>query len=249
MKISIITVCFNSSKTIETTILSVKNQTYQNIEYIIIDGGSSDNTLDIIKKHEPSFEGKMRWISEPDNGLYDAMNKGLNISTGEVIGLINSDDILFNLQALEKVMKVFKKNPKFDSVYADLYYVSQDNIEKIIRKWKTGKQKLFSKGWHPAHPTLYIKKQVYDNYGYFNLDFKLASDFEIMLRYFDKYKISTFYIPEYFVKMRLGGETNKSLKNIYNQNIECIKAFYINNIRVNKFLYLFYRIIPKLFQF
>lgn len=249
MKISIVTVCYNSAATLETTILSVKKQTYKNLEYIIIDGDSKDDTLNIVKKYESAFGGNMHWLSEPDKGLYDAMNKGIKIASGDVIALINSDDLFCDEHALEKVVKVFTNNPALDSVYADLYYVSQNDTDKIVRKWVSGKQKPFNLGWHPAHPTLYLKKEVYENFGLFNLDFKLAADFELMLRFFDKYKISSFYIPEAFVKMRLGGETNRSFVNIFKQNLECIKAFVINNIRVNKLLYPLYRVLPKLLQF
>lgn len=249
MKISIITVCYNSANTLETTILSVKMQTYSNIEYIIVDGGSSDSTLEIIKKYEVGFDGNYKWISEPDSGLYDAMNKGINLATGDVIGLINSDDLFCDERAVEKVMMAFDERPKLDSVYADLYYVSQNNTENIVRKWITGKQRLFKLGWHPAHPTLYLKKSVFEKFGSFNTDFKLAADFEFMLRVFDRYKISTFYLPEVLVKMRLGGKTNETFLNIYNQNIECIHAFVVNNLPVNRILYPLYRILPKLFQF
>jgi glycosyltransferase involved in cell wall biosynthesis len=246
MKISIITVCFNSEKTIVKTIQSVLAQTYTNIEYIIVDGVSKDNTLEIIKKYESKIH---QWISEPDKGLYDAMNKGISLATGEVIGFINSDDLFCDDQAIEKVMNVFMKNPHLDSVYADLYYVSQKDTDKIIRKWITGNQQKFNVGWHPAHPTFYIKKSVYEKFGGFDLSFKLAADFEIMLRFLDKYQISTQYLKEPLVKMRLGGETNKSFKNIYNQNLECIRAFKKNEVKVIPFLYPLFRIIPKLFQF
>lgn len=249
MKISIITVCYNSEETIESTILSVKMQTYRNIEYIIVDGCSGDNTLNIIKKYEVEFNGNYIWISEPDKGLYDAMNKGIKLATGDIIGLINSDDIFCDKQAVEKVMTVFRENPKLDSVYADLYYVSQYDIDNIVRKWISGKQRKFDSGWHPAHPTLYLKKSVYENYGVFNIDFKLAADFEFMLRIFDKYKISSFYLDEVLVKMRLGGTTNKSISNIYKQNVECIRAFSLNELSVNRILYPLFRVWPKLFQF
>lgn len=246
MKISIITVCYNSEKTLETTIESVINQTYKNIEYILVDGGSKDGTLSLIKKYEKNIS---KWVSEEDKGLYDAMNKGVSMATGEVLGLINSDDLFCDNKALEKVMNVFKNDDKLDSVYADLYYVAQNDTGKVVRRWITGKQKPFKYGWHPAHPTFYIKKSVYDKYGLFDLSFKLAADFEIMLRFLDKYKISTSYLNEPLVKMRLGGETNKSLKNIYNQNVECLKAFKKNELRAFKLLYPFFRIVPKFFQF
>lgn len=246
MKISIITVCYNSAATIDKTIQSVANQTYNDIEYIIVDGYSKDETLSIIKKYESTIT---KWVSEPDKGLYDAMNKGIAMATGDIIGLINSDDLFCDNQAIEKIVAIFQDNPVLDSVYADLFYVSQYNTDKIVRRWVTGKQKKFKNGWHPAHPTFYIKKDIYNRFGGFDLDFKLAADFEIMLRFLEKYKISTYYLKEPLVKMRLGGETNRSLINIYNQNIECISAFRVNNVKLNVFLYPFLRILPKLFQF
>jgi glycosyltransferase involved in cell wall biosynthesis len=246
LKISIITVSYNSDKTIETTFKSLSEQSYDDIEYIVIDGGSTDDTLNIVKKYSDIIN---IMVSEPDKGLYDAMNKGIKLATGDVIGLINSDDLFYDHNALEKVVEVFKKNKKLDSVYADLYYVSKHNINKIIRRWVTGNQRQFKYGWHPAHPTFYIKKNVYDKFGLFDLSFSLAADFEIMLRFLDKYKISTSYLKEPLVKMRLGGETNKSFKNIYYQNIECLRAFKKNDLNVAKFLYPFFRILPKFFQF
>lgn len=249
MKISIITVCYNSADTLEATILSVKMQSYSNIEYIIVDGGSSDSTIEIIKKYEVGFKVNYKWISEPDSGLYDAMNKGINLASGDIIGLINSDDLFCDERAIEKVMMAFEESPKLDSVYADLYYVSQNDTDNIVRKWISGKQRLFKSGWHPAHPTLYLKKSVYEKFGSFNVDFRLAADFEFMLRIFDKHNISTFYLPEVLVKMRLGGKTNKNVLNIYKQNIECINAFVINGLSVNRILYPIYRVLPKLSQF
>lgn len=246
MKISIITVSYNSVKTIETTFQSVANQSYEDIEYIVVDGGSKDGTLNSIEKYQSIIS---KWSSESDRGLYDAMNKGMKMATGDVVGLINSDDLFCDNQAIEKVMDVFINDPNLDSVYADLFYVSQNNTENIVRRWVTGKQRRFKFGWHPAHPTLYIKKDVYTKYGSFNLDFKLAADFEIMLRFLDRYKISTYYLEDAIVKMRLGGETNRSLENIYRQNVECIKAFKINNLKVNPVVYPIFRIVPKFFQF
>lgn len=246
MKISIITVSYNSADTIEKTFQSVKEQTYTDIEYIVVDGGSTDGTVDLIKDYGKTIS---KWISEPDNGLYDAMNKGIEMATGEIVGLINSDDLFCDTTAIEKVMNIFMKQSNLDSVYADLFYVAQDDTDKIIRKWVTGNQRKFKTGWHPAHPTFYVKKRVYNLYGLFNLEYRLAADFEIMLRFLDRHKISTQYLKEPLVKMRLGGETNKSLKNIYKQNIECIRAFKENGLPVNSLLYPVVRILPKLFQF
>ena len=249
MKISIITVSFNSESTIKDTIISVLNQSFSDIEYIVIDGDSKDNTTSIIKEYEPLFAGRMKWISEPDKGLYDAMNKGIQMATGEIVGIINSDDLFCDFDAIAKVVRVFEKHQEIDGVYADLYYVSQDNINKIVRKWVTGSQKSFISGWHPAHPTLYLKREVYTNFGNFDLSLRLAADFEIMLRFLDNYRIKVYYLSEYLVKMRLGGETNKSFQNIYNQNVECIRAFKKNNIKVNGLVYPLRRLIPKLLQY
>lgn len=246
MKISLITVCYNSQETLETTFKSVANQSYHNIEYIIVDGGSKDGTLDIIKKYESIIT---RWVSEPDKGLYDAMNKGIEMATGDVIGLINSDDLFCDNEAIKKLVEIFKSDVNLDSVYADLYYVSQFDTNNIVRKWVTGQQRKFKYGWHPAHPTLYIKKKVYNKHGLFDLSFELAADFEIMLRFLEKYEITTKYLKQPLVKMRLGGETNKSIKNIYNQNLECIRAFKENGLSVNPILYPLFRIIPKFLQF
>ena len=249
MKVSIITVCYNRADTIRDTFESVLSQTYSNFEYIVVDGASQDNTVEIIKQYEPLFRNRMRWVSEPDKGLYDAMNKGIRMATGEFIALINSDDLICDSHALEKVVNVCQSDKTLDAVYADIFYVSQKDISKIIRTWTVGAQKPFGTGWHPAHLALYIKKEVYNKYGLFNLNYKLAADFELMLRFIDRYKIKTNYIPESFVKMRLGGETSKSLKNIYKQNIECVKAFKENQLTVNSILYPFKRVLPKLLQF
>lgn len=246
MKVTIITVSFNSAATIESTFQSVEEQTYPNIEYIVVDGGSTDGTLGLIDKYKKIIS---KSVSEPDQGLYDAMNKGIKMATGDVIGLINSDDLFFDNDAIMKVTETFMSNSKLDSVYSDLYYVSEFDTNKIIRKWVTGKQKKFKYGWHPAHPTFYIKKKIYDDFGLFDLKFKLAADFEIMLRFLEKHKITTKYLNQSLVKMRLGGETNKSIKNIFNQNLECINAFRENEIYVNPLLYPILRIIPKLLQF
>lgn len=248
MKISIITVSYNSALTIRDTIESVLSQSYSDLEYIIVDGRSKDSTVDIIKEYEPLFNGRMCWVSEPDNGLYDAMNKGLELASGDVVGLINSDDLFSDSRALEKVMKCFLENEPIDCVYADLYYVSQYDIRKIVRYWKTGQKRSFSRGWHPAHPTFYVKKSIYNKSGGFDLNFKLAADFELMLRLIEKEKISTVYYSEPLVRMRLGGATSKNLGNIKKGNIECIRAFKKNGIQIS-FFYPFYRLFPKLIQF
>jgi len=241
-------VSYNSDLTINDTIESVLLQTYNNIEYIVIDGQSIDNTLSIIKNYEQKFNGRMRWISEKDSGIYDAMNKGINLATGDIICFINSDDLFSDSHAIDKIVNLFIKNDKIECVYADLCYVASNNVNMIVRYWKTGNQRPFLKGWHPAHPTFYVKKRIYEKYGNFDLQYKLAADFELMLRFIEKENISIVYLPEPLVKMRLGGATSKNLSNIRKQNIECLNAFKKNNIKVS-FLYIFYRLIPKLKQY
>lgn len=248
MKISLVTVTFNSGLTLCDTVLSVLSQSYPDIEYICVDGLSKDNTVDIIKKNEPNFNGRLRWISEKDNGLYDAMNKGFHMAVGEVIGIINSDDLLAEPTAIENVMKIFNEYPDVDAVYADLYYVAQNDTSKIIRHWISGKQRPFKYGWHPAHPTFYVKREIYQKYGLFDLNFKFAADFELMLRLIEKEHIKLVYLPEPLVRMRLGGTTSKNFTNIRKGNIECIKAFKKNGIKVSWFYPLF-RLLPKLKQY
>ena len=249
MKLSIVTATYNSSKTVRDTIESVLNQTYKDYEYIIKDGGSKDNTLDIVREYEPKFGGKMKIVSERDKGIYDAMNQGFQMATGDVLMLINSDDLFARADALELVVKEFEKHPEVDGVYADLYYVSQNNIDNIVRVWKTGKQKPMRRGWLPAHPTFYVKRESYEKYGYFNLNYPLAADFELMLRFVEGHGIKLTYLPEYLVKMRLGGATSKNIQNIYRQDVETIRAFKENHLPGGNIMYLFWRYLPKVKQF
>lgn len=247
MKISIITVVRNSKDTIEETIKSVLSQTYPNIEYIVIDGASTDGTLAIIRRYEDKIS---KIISEEDKGVYDAMNKGLRIASGDVIGFLNSDDLYFDNKIIEKVASIFKKY-SVDSLYGDLIYVDRNSPDKIVRYWKSSNfaPGSFLKGWHPPHPTFFVRKKIYERYGCFNLDLRVSSDFELMLRFLERYKISTYYLPEILVKMRIGGQSNNSIKNIIQGNVNIIKAFEINGIKVNKFKYLFLRLFPKVKQF
>ncbi len=248
MKISIITATYNSAATVRDTIESVLRQTYQNYEYIIKDGGSKDTTLDICREYAPKFNGKMRIISSRDKGIYDAMNQGFQAATGDVLCLINSDDLFSRSDSMQLVVNAFEEDKLAECVYADLYYVAANDINRIVRVWETGEQKPFRKGWLPAHPTFYVKRAVYENYGYFDLNYPLAADFELMLRFVEKHHIRLHYLPEKLVKMRLGGATSKNVKNIIRQNKECIKAFRDNDLQPGPF-YTVYRMIPKIKQF
>lgn len=249
MKFTIVTSTYNSGKTVRDTIESVLRQTYTDYEYIIKDGGSKDNTLEIVREYEPKFGGKMKIVSERDKGIYDAMNKGFQMATGDILMLINSDDLFARNDAVELVAKEFEKHPEADGVYADLYYVSQNNINNIVRVWKTGQQKSMRYGWLPAHPTFYVKRECYEKYGYFNLKYPLAADFELMLRFVERYGIKLTYLPEHLVKMRLGGATSKNPTNIYKQDVETIKAFKENGLPGGNIMYLFWRYLPKVKQF
>ena len=235
MKISIITVCWNSDRTIEDTLKSVLQQTYKNYEYIIIDGVSKDNTLEIAKSYESKFEGKMKIISEKDHGLYDAMNKGIKLATGDIIGIINSDDILANKDVFKNLISTFKKN-ECDGTYSDLVFMDEDTMQNPTRNFIAHK---YSKhfGWHPPHPTLYLKKKVYDEIGYFNIDYRIAADLDFMMRLI-KHNSKLIYIREYLVKMRSGGVSTNGLKgylkNLKEANIVLkknnIKGAYIINV-------------------
>lgn len=223
MKISIITACYNSASTIRDTLRTIQMQTHPDIEHIIIDGGSTDGTLEILEQNKQHIA---YLTSEPDNGLYDAMNKGISKATGDVIGLLNSDDLFADNNALSHVARALEDDA-MDACFGDLVYVNQDNINQVARYWKSCAYTpdLFAKGWVPAHPTFYVRKRVHDQHGMlFNLDYKLAADYDVLLRLLFTHNIKTSYIPEVLVKMRLGGATNKSLKNVINQNKEILMA-------------------------
>lgn len=247
MKISIITVVYNNEKTIKDALNSVLGQTYKDIEYIIVDGKSNDKTVSIIKEYKNKLGC---FISEKDFGIYDAMNKGINAATGDVIGILNSDDLYQDTNVIETVMNQFNQNPSIDIVYGDLVYVKSDNVNKVVRNWKSNPyyNSFFENGNVPPHPSLFVKKSVYEKAGLFNLDFKLAADYEFMLRIFKKYNFNSKYINRVIVKMRLGGATNQSFSNIIRQNIEIINAWNHNELKL-PFLLMPLRIIKRLIQF
>lgn len=222
MKVSVITAVYNSQDTIADAINSVASQTYKHIEHIIIDGKSIDNTLEIINENSGRIS---KLISEPDTGIYDALNKGINNATGDVIAFLHADDIYADNTIIEKAVNLFHEK-QTDSIYGDLLYVSKEDINKIIRNWKAGEftYSKLKKGWMPPHPTFFVKKDIYKQYGLFNTDFKIAADYDIILRFLGKHKISTAYLPVVMIKMRIGGESNKSIKNIIRKMTEDIKA-------------------------
>ena len=245
-KVNIITGTYNSAAYIKDCVDSIYQQDYPNIGHIIVDGNSKDNTVTIIKELPNRVE---KLVSEPDNGIYDAMNKGLKMADGDILGILNSDDFYNGTDIISKVVRCFEEE-KADCVFGDLYYVEAANTDKIVRKWITGPyyKNAFKKGWHPAHPSFFVKREVYEKYGYFDDNLSLAADFELMLRFIEKHQLKWGYIAEPLVRMRLGGATSKSIKNMIKGNKECIKAFKQNNIKVSPF-YSLIRLTPKLKQF
>ena len=201
---SVLTDCLNS----------VASQSHNNIEHVVIDGASTDGTLSLLnsKKDQLSI-----LVSESDDGIYDAMNKGIKIAKGDIIGFLNSDDFYANNEVISKVVSEFKKEPSLDACYADLIYVNQSNTSKIVRNFKSSefRQGLFSKGWCPPHPTFFVRRSVYERYGNFDLNYRIASDVDLMMRFLEIHKIKSRHIPEVWVKMRMGGTTNKNFKNIW----------------------------------
>ncbi|MES2134319.1 MAG: glycosyltransferase family 2 protein [Bacteroidota bacterium] len=229
LKVSIITITYNSEATLADTLKSVLNQTYKNIEYIIIDGKSTDSTLSIIDAYKSSIA---KVVSEKDNGLYDALNKGIAVATGDVIGILHSDDFYTSNTVIEKIVQTLSENES-DAVYADLYYVDKNNTDNIFRKWKSGSYKhgMFLSGWMPPHPTFFAKRTCYQSFGSFNLNLVSAADYELMLRFIHKHKIKLAYLPEFIIKMRVGGKSNVSLKNRIRANNEDRKAWKINGLK------------------
>ena len=228
IKISIITATWNSEKTVADTLRSVQSQSYENIEYLVIDGASTDNTLDIVQRDGGHVD---RIISEPDKGIYDALNKGIANASGDVVGFLHSDDIYAHKDALRQIADAFTTN-NVDAIYGDLDYVSKDNQEKLIRHWKSNpfQRKKMRYGWMPPHPTFYMKTERYRELGSFDLQFKIAADYDSLLRYLWKHRVSVAYIPNVLVKMRLGGASNRSIKNILQKSREDCRAMKNNGV-------------------
>ena len=229
-KISVITVCYNSEKTILESLNSFNNQDYLNKELIIIDGKSSDDTLNIIRQSNIKYEVL---ISEKDNGIYDAINKGISLSSGNLIGLLHSDDIFIDNYCLTKIANKYIEN-KSDGIYADLEYVANSNPSRIIRRWNAGafKRKNFIYGWMPPHPTLYVTRDAYKKFGLYNLDFSISSDYELILRFFWTNSLELSYIPDTLIRMKTGGTSNRNLRNIVKKTREDAVAIRKNNLKL-----------------
>jgi glycosyltransferase involved in cell wall biosynthesis len=246
MKISVITVTYNSAKTIADTMVSVGMQSYADIEHLVIDGASIDSTLKIVRSH---MRPQTRLISESDDGIYAAMNKGLALASGEVVGFLNSDDLYADAYVLEKVANAFQ-DPAVEACYADLVYVSQDN-RRVVRYWRSRSfiKGDFAKGWCPAHPTFYMRKSVIDRLGLFDRSYKLAADVEFMMRYLERGQIRSVYIPHVLVRMRVGGATNQSWKNIWKQNSEIFSGLRKNSVAFSTVKFLILKVFSRAQQY
>ena len=251
MKISIITVCFNSEQTISDTISSVLNQQYNDYEYIVVDGGSKDNTVNILKKYEPKFNGKMRWISEKDNGLYDAMNKGIKMADGDIVGIINSDDFYHRNDVFTLIDREFNTK-EVDAVYGDVRFVHPDNLDKTVRYYSSRifRPALFRFGFMPAHPTFFTYKKYFDAFGYYKMGYKIAADFELLVRFLYIHKLKTGYLRQDILKMRTGGVSTQGVKSTILPNKEIIRACKDNGLwtcSVILYLRYFIKIFEKVF--
>ena len=227
---------------------SVAAQSYGNIEHIVIDGASNDGTLSLLNSKRNNLAVV---VSEPDDGIYDAMNKGINLAKGDIVGFLNSDDFYINDQVISNVEKIFTDDPSLEACYADLIYVDRKNTSKTIRYFKSREfvSGLFSRGWCPPHPTFFVRRSVYEKFGLFNLNYRIASDVDLMMRFLEIYKIKTQYIPQTWVKMRLGGTTNRNLKNIWIQNQEILSSFRKEGLHVNVISFFIHKVISRSMQF
>ena len=247
MRVSIITVCFNSAPTIRDTIESVASQTFQDIEYIIVDGASKDETVAVAREYGDTIT---QLVSERDEGIYDAMNKGISLATGDVVGMINADDFYASVSAIERVVEAFSDD-QAGACFGDLCYVDQKNTDRIVRYWKAGpyRKGAFSRGWCPPHPTFFVRRQVYEELGTFDQRYAIAADFEFMMRVMERGAVKTSYIPEVLVNMRLGGTTNRSIANIVRQNREILMALRQHGPPANPFMFIANKVVSRVRQF
>ena len=246
MKISIITASFRSAATIRDTLESVNIQTFPDIDHVIIDAASKDDTLQLVR----DFGKRVVHVTcEPDKGIFDAYNKGLRVAKGDVIGILNSDDFYASPHVIADVMRVFE-DPSVDAVYADLVYVDKDDTRRIVRHWKSHPYRDgdFSRAFSPPHPTLFLRRSVYERTGGFNPDFRLAGDYEYMLRAFHAARVKSVYLPEIVVKMRTGGATGGTWKFIKHQNVEILQALASQQVPVFKAAFFLRKLVDRVMQ-
>lgn len=248
VKITVITVSYNSAATIADTVRSVASQSHPDVEYLVIDGASKDETVAILEEQR---EHLVALVSEPDDGIYDAMNKGIKLAKGDVIGFLNSDDFYASSDVLSRVARVFEEDPSLDACYADLIYTDQIHTSRTVRYWESNDfvPSAFSKGWCPPHPTFFVRRSVYERFGGFDLNYHIAGDFELMLRFLEVHKIRVRYVAEVWVKMRLGGTTNKSLKNIWMGNQEILRALRSHGLPANLIRFFGHKLLSRGKQF
>lgn len=229
MKISVITVAYNAEKTIGDTINSVDAQGFDDVEYIVIDGASTDGTVGVIHDNENKIT---KWISEKDNGLYDAMNKGIAMATGDIIGFLNADDVYADNGVLARVSSVVEEG--VDGCYADVCFVRND-LQTVVRRYRSSRFHVgrLAYGWMPAHPSLFLRRELYERYGGFKVDYQIAADYELIVRFFHRFHIKAVYVPEVWVKMRLGGVSNRSLYSNYILSREIVRACRENGMQTN----------------
>ncbi|MCM1078144.1 MAG: glycosyltransferase [Bacteroidales bacterium] len=250
MTISIITAAFNSERTIAHTIESVLAQTYKDIDYWIIDGASTDRTVEIARSYEERFCGKLHIVSQPDKGIYDAMNKGIGFCHGEIVGILNSDDFYTSADALETIARTFAADDDTDAVYGDIHFINENNTGKCVRYYSSGifRPWMLRFGFMPAHPSFYVRNKVYEKYGLFSLDYRIASDYDLLVRLLYKHRIKAKYIKKDFVTMRTGGISTKNMRNrwlITRENvIACRRNGLYTNIVLISMKYLY-----KIFEF
>lgn len=247
MKVSIITVVFNGAQTIEDAIRSVAEQeTVHEIEHIIIDGGSTDGTMEVVLSYESTIA---KVVSESDEGIYDAMNKGLRFATGEVVGFLNSDDLLSDSSVIERVGAVFK-DPYIEACYGDLSYVDK-TLGSVVRYWRAGNFRLgsFRLGWCPPHPTFYARRSVYERFGGFNLQYRIASDVDLMMRFLEVHRVRCEYIPQLLVKMRVGGVSNRGVGSLWVVNREIWTGLARNGLHPSLIPFVFGKVFHRAGQF
>ena len=228
MKLSIVTIAYNSAATIETTIQSVAAQSFPEIEHVVVDGGSTDGTVEILERGNGGVD---KFISEPDDGIYDALNKGIRLATGDVIGFLHTDDFFRDKGVVERIARAFGDD-SVDAVYGDCVYVDSSDTDRVTRYWRTGNYRkgAFRRGWMPPHTTFFARRSCYERLGLYRTDFRSAGDYELMLRFIHKEEIRLRYIPEVLVVMREGGTSNRSLKNRVRANNEDRRAWTVNGL-------------------
>lgn len=247
--ISIITATFNSAKTLKDTIQSVLRQTNKDFEYLIVDGGSTDETIDIVKSYESEFSGRLKWVSEKDKGIYDAMNKGIKMASGDIVGILNSDDYFTSDDILQTVADAFKRQ-EIDAIYGDIHFIRDGNPKKCIRYYSSRMFRPFwlRFGFMPAHPSFYCKREVFERAGGYRLDYVIGSDYEMMVRLFKHYKIESCYINKDFVTMRTGGASTRNVQSRLTLIKEDVRACRDNGVYTNE-LFICLKFFYKIFEF